>query len=73
MATDITLKMCIEELERTVASRKTMYPQLVNNGKMTPYTRDKRINIMQRLLELCKNAQKNKSETLFSSLKKLPE
>lgn len=69
--TDITLQHCITELERTVTTRREKYQQLVSKGKMTPYTRDFRLAVMERLLRLCKKAKAEKDNTLFNQLKQI--
>lgn len=67
----ITLQHIITELERTVSSRKESYQSLVKSGKMSPYTRDHRVAVMERLLQVCRQAKAEKENTVFQQLKNI--
>lgn len=61
--TNITLDMCIKELERQRSYMKANYNRYVQERKITPWERDNRININKKLLELLYEAKKNKGST----------
>ena len=71
--TEITLQMVIDELQRTINSRETSYKELVSKGKLSPYTRDHRLHIMQKLLSLAKKAKADKSQTFVQLINQIPQ
>lgn len=58
---DITLDMCIEELQRRKLYFEVQYPKLVEACKITPYQRDAAINANKKLLSLLNTAKRNKN------------
>lgn len=74
--TDITLSMLLDELERQRRYFKDHYPGLVKKGKITPYQRDHRISINNKLIDLVKQAIANKKTNgpkLLHLLNELPQ
>lgn len=69
---EITLQMCITELERTIASREKNYAELICKGKFSHYTRDHRQAIMKTLLRLLKKAKAEKPQTFVQLINQLP-
>ena len=61
--TQITLDMCIAEMERQQQYYRKYYsdPEILKRSKITPYERDHRISINNKLLELLYQAKQNKA------------
>jgi hypothetical protein len=72
-ATTITVNHCIIELQRTISSRKIHYAKLVAQKKMTQYTKQSRIEIMETLLRLCYKAAEEENNSVLKELKQLPK
>lgn len=58
---DITLDMCIKELQRRKLYFEVQYPKLVEACKITPYQRDAAVNANKKLLSLLNTAKGNKN------------
>lgn len=70
--TEITLQMCIDEMQRTVNGREVSYKELVSKGKLSPYTRDHRQHVMGKILKLLKQAKADRSQTFVQLINTLP-
>lgn len=73
ISSTITIDMCIEELERLGAIMKKSYPDQVKESKLTPYERDHRYRVNEKLISLLKEAKANKQtngETFIQLLNK---
>ena len=65
---NINLNHVIAELTATIEHRKRGYPKLVKKRKMTPYTRDHKIAVMEILLQ-CAVTAKHTNTTLYQQIK----
>lgn len=71
----ITLDMLIKETQRIRRQMLKAFPQLVKDGKVTPYQRDHRLRCNEKLLNLLLQAQQNKTTNgpkLLEILKQQP-
>lgn len=68
---NINLHHVIAELAATIEHRKSGYPKLVQKRKMTPYTRDHKIAVMEILLQ-CAVTARDTNTTLYQQIQKLP-
>lgn len=72
---DITLDMCIEELQRRKLYFEVQYPKLVEACKITPYQRDAAIAANKKLLTLLHTSKRNKNtngKTFIQLLDEIP-
>lgn len=73
---DITLEMCQTEITRLYKSMKKTYPNWVKDGIITPYTRDHRLAVMEKMIRLFEEAQENRNTggpTFKQLIKNLPD
>ena len=54
--------MCLEELRRIRLVMQKHYPEMIRNGKISPYTRDHRFAVSDKLITMLLQAKANKKK-----------
>lgn len=60
------------ELERTLAEQRINFQKKVTKREMTTATRDSRIAVLEKLLQVCRRAATDENTTVTTQLKNLP-
>lgn len=68
----ITINHCIMELEKTLAEQRINFQKKVTKREMTTATRDSRLAVLEKLLQVCYRAAADTNLSVTQQLKNLP-